>query len=117
MGSGIGRPTRPVGRFARMIEYEVQGNVARITINRPEARNAVNGQFAKEMEAAIDQMEADPGVWVGVISAVTVGDKPVFCAGADLKAINSGGGGALGTDRGGFAGLVYRDRVKPLIVA
>ena len=100
-----------------MIEYEIQGNVALITINRPEARNAVNGQFATEMEAAIDQMEADPGVWVGVIRAVTVGDRPVFCAGADLKEINAGNGGALGTARGGFGGIVYRERVKPMIVA
>ena len=100
-----------------MIEYEVQGNIAVITINRPEARNAVNGQFATEMEAAIDAMEADAAVWVGVLRAVTVGDRPVFCAGADLKEINSGNGASLSTSRGGFAGLVYRDRSKPLVIA
>lgn len=100
-----------------MIDYEVQGNIAVITINRPDARNAVNGQFATEMEAAIDAMESDGSVWVGVIRAVTVGDRPVFCAGADLKEINSGNGAALGTEKGGFAGLVYRERNKPLIVA
>lgn len=100
-----------------MIEYEVQGNIAVITINRPEARNAVNGQFAAEMEAAIDAMEGDGSVWVGVLKAVTVGDRPVFCAGADLKEVNSGNGGALSTARGGFAGLAYRERDKPLIIA
>jgi len=41
----------------------------------------------------------------------------VFCAGADLKAINSGDAGALNTERGGFAGFVYRERTKPIIVA
>ncbi|MEY2966760.1 MAG: hypothetical protein RLY50_810, partial [Actinomycetota bacterium] len=41
----------------------------------------------------------------------------VFCAGADLKAINSGQGGSLGTRRGGFAGFVYRERRKPIIAA
>jgi enoyl-CoA hydratase len=41
----------------------------------------------------------------------------VFCAGADLKAINSGQAGGLNTRRGGFAGFVYRDRTKPVIVA
>jgi len=41
----------------------------------------------------------------------------VFCAGADLKAINSGNAAALNTERGGFAGLTYRDRRKPIIVA
>jgi enoyl-CoA hydratase len=100
-----------------MIDYEVLGNVARITINRPEARNAVNGQFATEMEAAIDQMETDPAVWVGVLRAVTVGERPVFCAGADLKEINAGNGAALGTAKGGFGGIVYREREKPMIVA
>ncbi len=100
-----------------MIDYEVQGNVAVITINRPEARNAVNGQFATEMEAAIDQMESDDAVWVGVLRAVTVGDRPVFCAGADLKEINSGNGAALSTAKGGFGGIVYRERNKPLIIA
>ncbi len=100
-----------------MIDYEVQGNIVVITINRPEARNAVNSQFATEMEAAIDAFEADERVWVGVLRAVTVGDRPVFCAGADLKEINAGNGAGIGTSRGGFAGLVYRERTKPLIVA
>jgi dihydroorotate dehydrogenase subfamily 2 len=63
-------------------------------------------------------MEADPNVWVGIITANTEGqEKPVFCAGADLKAINSGQAGGLGTKRGGFAGFVYRERKKPVIVA
>lgn len=100
-----------------MVEYEVQGHVALITLNRPEARNAVNGQVATEMEAALDKMEADPEVWVGILRAVTVGERPVFCAGADLKEINSGNGAALGTAKGGFGGIAYRDRTKPLIAA
>ena len=101
-----------------MVEYEVIGQVAVLTLNRPEARNAVNGDVAVAMEAAIDKMEDDPNVWVGVLRANTEGqERPVFCAGADLKAINSGQGATLATAKGGFAGLVYRERVKPLIVA
>jgi enoyl-CoA hydratase len=101
-----------------MVDYEVQGRVALITLNRPEARNAVNGAVATAMEAAVDRMEEDPEVWVGVLRANTEGqDRPVFCAGADLKAINSGEGGALGTARGGFAGFAYRERRKPVIAA
>ena len=89
-----------------------------VTLRRPEARNAINGDVASGMEAAIDRLEADPEVWVGIITANTVGqEKPVFCAGADLKAINSGQAGGLNTKRGGFAGFVYRDRTKPVIVA
>ena len=68
-----------------VVLYERRGRVGLITLNRPEARNAVNGDVAKAMEAAIDRLEADDEVWVGVLSATTVGDRPVFSAGADLK--------------------------------
>jgi enoyl-CoA hydratase len=101
-----------------IVKYETRGRVAVITLNRPDARNAVNGDVAQGMEAAIDQMEADNDVWVGIITANTEGqERPVFCAGADLKAINSGRAGDLNTRRGGFAGFVYRERKKPVIVA
>ncbi len=100
-----------------MVDYEVQGHIALLTLNRPEARNAVNGAVATAMEAAIDSLEADPSVWVGVLRAVTTDERPVFCAGADLKEINAGNGGALNTRRGGFAGYAYRERTKPIIVA
>ena len=101
-----------------IVQYETQGRIAVITLNRPEARNAVNGDVAAGLEAAIDQLEADPSVWVGVLRANTAGqDKPVFCAGADLKAINSGQAAGLNTKRGGFAGFAYRERTKPIVVA
>lgn len=99
-----------------IVTYETRGKIALITLNRPEARNAVNGDVAAGLESAIDQMEQDPDVWVGILLANTEGQqRPVFCAGADLKAINSGAAGSLNTKRGGFAGFVYRDRVKPVI--
>jgi enoyl-CoA hydratase len=101
-----------------IVQYETRGRVGIITLNRPEARNAVNGDVATGLEAAVDQLENDPEVWVGILRANTEGqDRPVFCAGADLKAINSGQGGALNTKRGGFAGFTYRERTKPIIVA
>ncbi len=101
-----------------IVTYEATDHVAVITLNRPEARNAVNGDVARGLEAAIDRLEADDDVWVGILTANTDGqDRPVFCAGADLKAINSGEAATLGTERGGFAGFVYRDRKKPVIVA
>jgi enoyl-CoA hydratase len=104
--------------MSEIVTYEVDGRVGIITLNRPEARNAVNGDLAAGLEAAIDRLEDDADVWVGILTANTEGqDKPVFCAGADLKAINSGNAGALNTARGGFAGFVYRDRRKPVIVA
>jgi len=104
--------------MADIVEYRTEGRVAVITLNRPEARNAVNGDVAAGLEAAVDRMEADEQVWVGILTANTAGqERPVFCAGADLKAINSGDAGALNTERGGFAGFVYRERTKPIIAA
>ena len=101
-----------------IVLYEARGRIALITLNRPEARNAVNGDVAEALEAAIDRMENDPEIWCGILTANTQGqERPVFCAGADLKAINSGQAGSLNTKRGGFAGFVYRDRDKPVIVA
>jgi enoyl-CoA hydratase len=96
-----------------MVEYETQGNIAVITINRPEARNAVNGDVARGIESAIDQFEADESIWVAILT----GKGSVFCAGADLKAIAAGQAGDLATKRGGFGGIVTRDRVKPIIAA
>jgi enoyl-CoA hydratase len=89
-----------------------------ITLNRPEARNAVNGDVARGLEAAVDQLEDDPELWVGVLSANTEGQaRPVFCAGADLKVIEAGELPTLYTERGYFGGFVYRERTKPIVVA
>lgn len=96
-----------------MVEFETIGNTALITINRPEARNAVNGDVAQGMEAALDRLEADDTLWIGIVS----GTGPVFCAGADLKVISAGGTDSIHTNRGGFGGIARRDRMKPLIAA
>jgi enoyl-CoA hydratase len=104
--------------MSEIVLYEKRGRIGVITLNRPEARNAVNGDVAAGVEAALDQMEADDEVWVGILTANTAGqEKPVFCAGADLKAINSGNAAGLNTKKGGFAGFAYRERRKPIIVA
>ena len=96
-----------------MIDYEQRGRIAVLTINRPEARNAVNGEVAAGIEAGIDRLEDDDETWVGVIT----GAGTVFSAGADLKAIASGQAGSLATQRGGFAGITRRERSKPIIAA
>ena len=95
------------------VDYEVRGPFAVIKINRPEARNAVNGAVAQGIEEAIDKIEADDSIWVGILT----GEPPVFCAGADLKEINSGNAAALQTKRGGFGGITQRERTKPIIAA
>lgn len=95
------------------VDLEVQGNVLVMKINRPEARNAVNGAVAKGIEAGIDRLEEDDALWVGVLT----GTSEFFCAGADLKLINAGKAGEMMTPKGGFAGIVTRERRKPIIAA
>src|SRR3954447_24985324 len=96
-----------------MVDYEVQGHYAVLTINRPEARNAVNGAVANGIEEGIDTLEGDDDIWVGILTGV----PPVFCTGADLKEINAGNAGGLATKRGGFGGITTRERSKPIIAA
>jgi enoyl-CoA hydratase len=96
-----------------MVEYRQEGRVAVLTINRPEARNAVNGDVARTMEQGLDRLEEDEDIWVGIVA----GAGPVFSAGADLKAIASGQAADLQTKRGGFGGIAARQRTKPLIAA
>jgi enoyl-CoA hydratase len=95
------------------VRVSTQGRIAVITIDRPEARNAVNQEVAVGIEAALDLLESDDSLWVGVLTAT----PPVFCAGADLKEISAGRRFGLRTERGGFAGIVARQRTKPLIAA
>jgi enoyl-CoA hydratase len=98
------------------VDYEVDGPVALVTLNRPEKRNAINGEMAREIESAIDRFEDDEQVRVAILRAAVQGDRPVFCAGHDLS-IPSGADDDGVTARGGFAGLVRRQRAKPLIAA
>lgn len=105
--------------MSEAVRYQiVDDHVAVITLARPEARNAVNGSITSGLEAAVDAMEADDSVWVGILTATTEGQtNPVFCAGMDLKALEEGRAAASSTSRGGFAGFVYRERRKPVIAA
>ena len=95
------------------IEYETKGNLAIITLNRPEARNAVNGEVAQGMEQALDDYEANDDLRCAILKA----NGKAFCAGADLKLVAAGRAGEMSTKKGGFAGLIQRDRLKPLIAA
>jgi enoyl-CoA hydratase len=96
-----------------MLHYEVSGHAAVITIDRPEARNAIDPETASRIEESVDAFEADADVWIAIITGV----PPVFCAGADLKALKAGRADGIITKRGGFAGLTHRERTKPLIAA
>ena len=90
---------------------ESRGAVLVITINRPDARNSMNRAAAEAMGAALDQLDADPGLAVGVITGAGKG----FSAGMDLKGFVSGEFPVAG-DRG-FGGIAQRSARKPLIAA
>ncbi|MGH9059458.1 MAG: enoyl-CoA hydratase-related protein [Acidimicrobiales bacterium] len=98
-----------------IIEFETEGHIGVITINRPEARNAVNGAVSIGVGDALEQAQNDPDVRAVVITGA--GDKS-FCAGADLKAI-SRGENLYHPDHGewGFAGYVHHVIDKPTIAA
>lgn len=83
--------------------------IALVTINRPEARNAINGDVAQGLEAAVERAEQDPEIWAIVLTGA---GPHAFCAGADLKEIAAGRGASLSTEKGGFAGFVRAPRSK-----
>jgi enoyl-CoA hydratase len=82
-----------------------------VTINRPDQRNAVNSAVAEGIAAALDELDADDGLSLGVLTGAGKG----FCAGMDLKAFVAGERPWAG-DRG-FAGIAQRSAAKPLIAA
>ena len=90
------------------------GHVALVTLNRPEARNAVNAGLAAALEGVVDATENDDDIWAVVLAGAGRG---VFCAGADLKEVAAGQGAELFRPRGGFAGFVDAERSKPWIAA
>jgi len=90
---------------------ERRDNVLLVTLNRPEARNAVNLALAEGIAAALDELDADDALAAGVLTGAGSG----FCAGMDLKAFVTGERPWAG-DRG-FAGIVQRASRKPLIAA
>ncbi|MCV7169127.1 crotonase/enoyl-CoA hydratase family protein [Mycobacterium manitobense] len=94
---------------------ERRGNVMVITINRPEARNAINSAVSIALGDALEQAQQDPDVRVVVVTGA--GDKS-FCAGADLKALSRGENiGHPDRPAWGFAGYVRHFIDKPTIAA
>eukprot|EP00127_Corallochytrium_limacisporum_P000876 Clim_evm9s29 gene=Clim_evmTU9s29 len=107
MGKGHGSSTAK----EPFVLYETQGHIGVFTLNRPSARNAINGDVSRQMEVAIDRFERDRNLRVGILRA----NGTTFCAGADLKAVNRGDPD-IRTRYAGFGGLVFHpNRRKPII--
>ena len=95
--------------------YEKVGeHIAVVTINRPDARNAISASVANGIDAAVKASEDDPDVWAVILTGA--GEK-AFCAGADLKAIAAGEWKSLSTKDGGFGGLTRAEWSKVWIAA
>ena len=90
---------------------ERRGRVLVITLNRPKARNAVDREMASALASAMDRLDDDPDLSVGVLT----GAGGYFCAGMDLKAFLRGESPRI--EGRGFAGLVEAPPAKPLIAA
>jgi enoyl-CoA hydratase len=97
--------------MAEPVLTEVDDGVAIITINRPEARNAINGAVARGIAAATDELDARADVRVLVLT----GAGGFFSAGMDLKGFVAGEMPVA--DGRGFGGIVERPPLKPVIAA
>lgn len=93
------------------IMTERRGHILIVTINRPEAKNAMNKAAAEEMNAAMDLLDSNDSLFIGIVT----GADGNFSTGADLKAL-ARGERPITEDRGGF-GVFRRPPQKPLIAA
>ena len=90
---------------------ETDGGILLITLNRPDQRNAVNAAVARGVAEALDRLDDDDALQVGILTGAGKG----FCAGMDLKAFVAGERPQV--EGRGFAGIVQRGARKPLIAA
>jgi enoyl-CoA hydratase len=90
---------------------ERRDGVLVVTLNRPDARNAVNGAVAQGIADALDALDADDDLRVGVLTGAGKG----FCSGMDLRAFVQGERPYV--EGRGFAGIAERPSEKPLIAA
>ncbi len=95
-----------------LVKVEIIDRIQVITVNRPQARNAINYETAHELAAAFDQLDANDEVVIGILT----GAGNTFSSGMDLKAFAHNGQRPLVEGRG-FAGLCERPPRKPMIAA
>ncbi|MFO7550755.1 MAG: enoyl-CoA hydratase-related protein [Haliea sp.] len=89
-------------------------HIAIVTLNRPEARNAVNPEVTRCLDDVVQGLEADDAIRAVILTGA--GGR-VFSAGADLKEVAENGFDSLYTERGGFAGFSFAERRKIWIAA
>ncbi|MFL6023142.1 MAG: crotonase/enoyl-CoA hydratase family protein [Marmoricola sp.] len=95
------------------VHYDTADGIAVITIDRPQARNAVDGPTAQALADAFRAFDADDSLSVAILT----GAQGTFCAGADLKAVGTESGNRVEHDGDGPMGPSRMDLSKPVIAA
>jgi enoyl-CoA hydratase/carnithine racemase len=109
------RMSAPPAGVNRDVQFEiVGGQVAVISLDRPDKRNAVNEAVALAVAHLVEIVETDDAIRVGILTSANV---RMFCAGADLAEIAAGRVRKIITPTGGFAGFTDAKRAKPWIAA
>src|SRR5712691_13006203 len=96
-----------------IVNCETEDQVAIITINRPEVRNAIDRPAAEALAEAFRRFDADGSLSVAVLT----GANGIFCSGADLKAVASGRGNNVTSEGDGPLGCTRMLLSKPVIAA
>jgi len=95
-----------------MVKVDVVEQILVITLNRPQARNAMNYESAQQLAAALDRLDGDDSLVIGILT----GAGNTFCSGMDLKAFAATGQRPYVENRG-FGGICEQPPRKPLIAA
>ncbi len=95
------------------VHYEADGPLAIVTIDRPDVRNAVDRETAEALAAAFRTFEEDETLAVAILT----GANGTFCAGADLKAVATGGGNRTAAEGDGPMGPSRMRLGKPVLAA
>ena len=90
------------------VTIERRDRVLVIRLDRTAKRNAIDGEMTESIDRALNQLDDDPDLWVGVLT----GGEAVFSAGTDMAE-----GSGTPTERGGLYGIIGRHRTTPLIAA
>ena len=98
--------------MSQCVSQDIQDGVQIITLNRPEARNAMNAETAQALADALDRLNTDASIRIAVLT----GAGGTFCSGMDLKAFAATGQRPYVGNRG-FGGLCEAPPDKPLIAA
>src|SRR3990167_8864663 len=99
--------------MSNAVRYEVRDHIAFITLNRPQAKNALNRAMRKELQTAYTDVKFNPGIWLAILT----GEGDVFCSGKDLfekVAPEDDDGSVMSNDE---LYIFQRNIYKPIVLA